>query len=487
MKPASAAARGAASLLLLGALIARLGAEPLEAARAEELARTKAEEVAARNAALSAALSAVDAARAQLLPKLGATATTAYLFNPAEGLTVPAGSMGSIPLWVPASPNPSNPYAGPFIKHPIPLPSEDLSVFEGAKPWYVKGELSFSQPLFAWGKIRASIDLAAHEAEVAQVQARGASLDAGRQANRAYFSALLSRKSAALLGELRDLAAQIAADAASALAEGLSTREKLLSAQADLAELEARLVEASESERSSLEALALLTGIETRSTELVSDFRDTLPKSAEEGLKNEAPSSSTAFGEARARLAQARRKLDLERGSGPFRPDFSLFASLDAANQDASSMSSAFSWNLSVGLAAKADFFDGGAARAKKREASAKVDAAEAALHAALDGLRLEVRRAVDSGRRAEASLTAARAREAWAAEALKAARASAADQMISRSELNGARIREASARLSTLGARYALEEAIADLERLGMSPTRPRAASTKAQEEEAR
>jgi outer membrane protein len=449
-----------ACLALLAAAAWGAGAEPLEAAKAEELARAKADEVMARNAAFAAALSSVDAARAQLLPKLAGTATGAYLFNPSEGLTVAAGSMGTLPLY----------YPGKGIVN-VALPSNDLTVFEAAKPWYVKGSVDFSQPLFAWGKIRAMVDIAALEAEVAQVQAKGAALDAGRQANKAYFSALLSRKSAAIIGELRDLAAQIALDARSALDEGLSTREKLMSADADLADVDAKLVEAKESERSSLEALTVLTGIDASSAELSSDFRDALPPLSESDLKGGATASSTSFGEARARLSQAKRKLDLERGSGPFRPDLSLFASFDAANEDASRMSSSFSWDLSVGLSAKADFFDGGAARDRRREAAASVAAADAALRGALDGLRLEVRRAVDSGRRAEAALAASRAREAWAAEALKEAEASASDQMISRSELDGARIREASARLSTLGALYTLEEAIADLERLGLSP----------------
>jgi hypothetical protein len=44
---------------------------------------------------------------------------------------------------------------------------------------------------------------------------------------------------------------------------------------------------------------------------------------------------------------------------------------------------------------------------------------------------------------------------------------------MISRPELNGAQIREASARLTVLEARYALEQAIADLDRLNMEASR--------------
>jgi uncharacterized sporulation protein YeaH/YhbH (DUF444 family) len=98
------------------------------------------------------------------------------------------------------------------------------------------------------------------------------------------------------------------------------------------------------------------------------------------------------------------------------------------------------------------------------------VASAQAALQAAGKAARLEARRAVEAARKAEASLAAARAKADWAAESLKAAQASAANQLISRSELDGAMIREASARLAVLEARYALEEAVADLDRLGAS-----------------
>jgi outer membrane protein TolC len=132
-------------------------------------------------------------------------------------------------------------------------------------------------------------------------------------------------------------------------------------------------------------------------------------------------------------------------------------------------MSSNWTWDLSLGLSAKVDLLDGGASAARKKEAAAQVDSARAALQAAGKGARLEVRRAVEAARKAEASLAAARARLDWAAEALKAARASAADQVISRSELYGAEIREATERLAVQGARYAVEESVADLERLGL------------------
>jgi outer membrane protein TolC len=439
------------AVLGLGAFAEGSSDGALDIARAQELASSKADEVAARKAVAAAALGSLDAARSQLLPRISGSLSSAYLVNPPAGVTVKKGSLATTPIM---------------------LPGEDWAVTPDAKSTYFKGNVTFAQPLYAWGKIRAAIDLASLESELASVDARGAGLDAARQANRAYFSALLSRRSAAVLNELRGLAARIVEDRSRVLDEGLSTKESLLSAKADLADLDAKLVEAEEGERSSLEYLAFLTGLDASSITLSSDFRDVLPPIAEEGLKSGAASSSTAFGEARVRLSEARRKLDLEGGSGAFKPDLSVFASLDASGQDIpfsrSSWMDTWSWNLSLGLAAKVDFFDGGAAAARKRAAAAQIEAAEAGLAATLGGLRLEARKAVDAARRSEAALSSARARGDWAAEALKSARALAADEMISRSELSGAEIREASARLTVLGARYALEESLADLDRLG-------------------
>jgi outer membrane protein len=441
-----------AILFFLGIFVLDAAAQamdvPLDIATAQELAHSKSDEVAARNAAAQAALKAADAAKAKLLPQISGSATGAYLVNPPGGLTLAAGKLAT---------------------SPILLPQTDTVVLPATSNYYFKGNLTFSQPIFAWGKIRASIDLALLEARVAEADARGAARDSVREANRVYYSALLSERSAAILAELCGLAQQIVDDRHSSLDEGLSTKEQLLSSEADLAELNSRLVEARESAKSAREALAFYTGLDADRIELRSDFRDALPPIAEDSLKEAAALSSTAFAEAGARLREAERKLDLEKGSSLFLPDLSFFAGFDTLSPNSGgSMSGSWSWDLSLGLAAKVDLFDGGAAMARKKEAAAEIDSAKAALQAAGKGARLEARRAVDAARRAEASLAAARSRGDWAAEALRAARASAADLMISRSELNGAMIREASARLTALGARYALEQAIADLDRLG-------------------
>jgi len=298
------------------------------------------------------------------------------------------------------------------------------------------------------------------------------SLDARRSANRAYYSALLSRESLAVLTELRALAESILEDRRSAKDEGFSTQEQVLSSAADLASMDARLVQAREGEASALESLGLLTGLDPSSLVLVSPFRANLPSLAEGPLKDEALASSTDIALARTRLSQAKRKLDLERGSSLFLPDLALFANLDVSGQDLpysspSWWSNTWSWDLSVGVATTVDLFDGGAAAARKREAAASLEAARIGEGAAEKAARLEARRAIETAREAEASLREKEAKASWAAEALRNARAKAADQSVSRAELDAQAIVEATARLELLDARYALEESIADLERI--------------------
>ena len=85
---------------------------------------------------------------------------------PPAGVTVSAGSLGTLPLWVPANPNDITEtnghylYNGELTEYPVTMPAEEWTVGGYTKNSYFKGNLTFSQPLFAWGKIKAAVDLA---------------------------------------------------------------------------------------------------------------------------------------------------------------------------------------------------------------------------------------------------------------------------------------------------------------------------------------
>lgn len=281
--------RGAALALLAAVSITAIRAEDsasavaagtaaLDIARAEELARKASDDVRAKEEAAAAALRAVDSARANLLPKLSGSVSGAYYPQTPAGVTVPAGSLPTLPLWVPATPNPIEPYTGSFVKYPVSLDPQDMTLGGFTTNTYFKGNLTFSQPLYAWGKIKAAVDLAALEARVADIGGKGAVLDAVRSANRSYYSAILSREGVSILAELRALATSILEDRKSSLDQGFATREDVLSSEADLAALDTKLVQAREGEASALAALGILTGLDPDSMALVSSFRETLPE-----------------------------------------------------------------------------------------------------------------------------------------------------------------------------------------------------------------
>jgi outer membrane protein TolC len=446
--------------------------------KAEDLASRNADEVQAKAAAANAALRAVDAARANFFPKLTGSVSGAYLPVAPKGITIPANSLATLPLWFPTN-EPANAPSGTIspggslIKEDVSLDPTDMTLGGYTKNSYFKGNLTFSQPLFEWGKIKAALDLASYEATIAQVGSAGATLDARRQANRAYFSALLSKDSLPVLQELRDLAASILEDRRSSLDQGFSTQADVLSSTADLAAMDTKLVQDREGLESALESLALLTGLDADTIALASDFRPALPASlSEDEVKAEAASGSTEVSLARARLSEAKRKLDLERDSSILKPDLALFASLDASGQtipfsESGWFDSTWSCDVSIGLSLDVDFFDGGASLARIKGAQADLEAARIGEAATEKSARLAVRRATEAARGAEASLREKEARAAWAAESLRATQAKASDQAASRPELSASAIAEAGARLDLLYARFSLEESLADLERL--------------------
>jgi outer membrane protein TolC len=454
----------------------------LSIGEALDLARANSDAVKAREAALGSARSDEAATKAAFLPKVGASISGAYLVNPPTGITIDKGSIAESTMWAPIPQNlapgyystagGTTQYSGPLVPGTASFPSSDIVVVKDAEHSYFKGNLSFTQPLFAWGKIKSAVDIAGLEVQIAIANRDGARLDAARAANRAYYSAKLALDSAAILAELRSLAGAIVADRAAAVAEGMVPSERLLSARSDLAQIEARIVEAGEAGSSALLGLEALTGLPFDSAiRPSSDYRGRLPAFAEADLVEKAGAASTDAIVAGARLTEAGSKIDLEKGGTLFKPDLAFFASLDASGQTppltTDTWKDSWTWDLSLGLSVSATFFDGGRSAAKVAGAVAGREAAKAALHGAQTASRIAARQAIEAARKAEAALRAAEAKAAWTAEVLANARQSSADQMISRQELNGAAIQDAGARLDLTGARYALEEAIADLERL--------------------
>jgi outer membrane protein len=456
-RPAVRRAVLAAALLLLAPLAGRGEAGPLPLRLEEALRLAEQGSEAVRIRALQAAKSgaALQEARAQRLPRLGLEASASLLANPPEGITVHQGELGVITL--PA------PY-GTMV-----IPDKDLVFVADAEPTYYKLGATLTQPLYTSGKITAGIRLAELDRTAAAAELERQRREIRRQTARAYYGAVFAGRSLPLLEAMRAAYRDVLADRRASFAEGTATWQAVLDAEASLASLEAKLVEAREARSSALESLAALTGLEAAGLDPGDGFRDACPDLDEESLRALAAAGSPDLELARARLEQAGVKGELERASAQLRPDLALSVEGSLWGQRTpfvgGDWTDTWDWNVVVSVGVKTSAFDSGASRARLRGAASDRAAAAAALSQAEKLLRLAVRAAVEAARGAGARLAERRARLALAEETEKNARVSLENGVATREQARLAEIGRLMAGLELESAGAALEDAIGDLE----------------------
>ncbi|HET6485267.1 MAG TPA: TolC family protein [Spirochaetia bacterium] len=468
MRTSSAAAVGFLSLLLT---CPAAWPDALTLDQAYDLARGASEAIHVKALAVRKAGSAVQEAQARALPHLDLQASTSYLTNPPTGITVTAGEFGTFSPEIP--PHTLSPLqSSPISLGTVSLPSSDVQV--GAQLHnYFSLAASLSQPLFTWGKIKNAIDLAGIQAQAAATDLTAQQRDIARQVHRSYFSAQLALQSIPVLVHLRDLAAGAAKDRQTSFDQGTVNRQSLLEAQANLAQVESKLVQAQQSAATALEGLSVLTGADPSATTLSTDFRTGMPAIDEQALLGKAIASSTDLARARSTAGQAGKALDIARGGSLLLPDVSLGVNFNVAGQEDLPYSAwdwnnnTWSWDVVISLGVKLSVFDGLAAARKVEEAQRDVEMAAQGTSQQEKLVRLSVRQAVDAALRADADASDKRAAADLGAERLKNAQASFDNGMASLDDLRGADILYGSARLDLLLALYTREEALADLERI--------------------
>jgi outer membrane protein len=426
-----------------------------------DLALQGTEAVRIRELALQKARLAIDQANAALLPQVNLQASASYLVNPPQGYTVKAGQLGTLPIPM----------------GPIALPRSDFTIGSQLHD-YFSLSASLSQPILTWGKIRGAIDLATLQADAAATDLAAQRREVEREVRRAYYSALLAQESAVVLEKLEGTAGEIAADRQKAVDDGTSNKEAVLQAQADLAQIQSKHVQAVQSRLTALQSLGMLTGLDPAGIELATGWIDSLPALDEKAISDAALGSSTDLAAARTRLQQSRRKLDVEKGGSLLLPDVSLGLSFDVTGQEdlpfaaITSTSGTWNWDLVISLGMKMSVFDGFSSRSRILQAEKDADAASTAAVQQEKLVRLSVRKALDAALRADADVTEKQAGSAYAEEKLKNARASWDAGMISRADLHGAEILEGTAALDLLLSQYTRQEALADVAELtGQAP----------------
>lgn len=455
--------------LLLVGLTASAAAQsqPFTLDQALSLAQKNSEAIRLSQLALQKSQAALGETQGKALPHLDLQASGSYLVNPPPGYTVAAGALGT--LIIPANAL----YPGSVA---VPLGSIPPSPFNvGASLHnYFTVTATLNQPVFTWGKIKNAIDLASLQVDSAGTDVSVRQRDIDWQVRRTYFSALLAHRSRQALERMRDTAVQVVADRQKSFDQGTMNRESLLEVKSTLASLEAKLAEAAQSESTALTGLAVLTGQDTSSMTLATDFRASLPALDEQALLSRTLQGSTDMIQARTRIQQARRKLSIEQGGAILHPDVNLGISLDVSGQEDFPYSGAWTfgnntWNVDVllTLGVKMSAFDGMESLNRVRQAERDLDMAGAALSQQAKGVRLQLRQAIEAAVKADADVRAGQARADYLQEKLRNAGVALANGQASREDQYNASIQADSAQLDLLLALYTREAALADMEKI--------------------
>jgi outer membrane protein TolC len=253
-------------------------------------------------------------------------------------------------------------------------------------------------------------------------------------------------------------------------------RQDVLEAQANLASIEAKRVEAGQSEATALEGLGILTGLDPSAITLTTGYRTESPGLDEDSIQTAARSASTDLAGVRARMSQARKKLDLEKGGAILHPDVSLGVRLDVSGQEDLGYGDNWTWDwdnstwnadvvISVGV--KMSVFDGLASTRRVQQAEKDVEMAGVGATQTEKMVRMAVRKAIETAARADVEVKEKQAAADLAEERLKNARLSFDNGAVSRDDLHGADIMAGTAELDLQLALFTREEALADLARL--------------------
>ncbi|MBN2551682.1 MAG: TolC family protein, partial [Spirochaetales bacterium] len=433
-----------------------LPAEPLSFERVLELAGQRSEVLMLDRSAVKRAGMYLAETRSRFGPELTFQASGSCLASPPEGIAVQAGELGVIP-------NPSSP------SDPFPIPAEALTFVEDARHGYFELSLQLSQPLYTWGKLKSSAELAELGLAQSRLELEHSRRQLHQDVHAAYFAALLARRSAELLEQVLDILEEIAQDRQRAFELGSANRLSLLQARTQISMVQRRIVQAREAHASSLEALALYTDVEPGNLELSTGFRRQLPDLAEVELKQKALASSPAMKKARLEQQQALVNLARVRGEAALRPDLSFNLSLEISGQTIpwgeESWDETWDLDLIAGVGARGSLFDSGRSAHQMRQAQESLEASRIAVDLVSKRIRLETRRAVEALRLRWAELQEAESALLQAREEAKNAGLAFQQQLATREQWGTARIALLQRELSLLEREYSFELSLYTLE----------------------
>ncbi|MFW5718266.1 MAG: TolC family protein [Spirochaetota bacterium] len=428
--------------------------QPLTLGEAVRLATDASQSVERSRLDVTVARSQVDGAKAAFGPTVTGSAGIAYLADPAEGITIPAGEFGTV--------------TNPGSTFPARLPDEPVVLLPDAEHLGLSARVELRQPLFTWGKLTAGRE-AAEAGLDAGVAGQGRSeRELRRRVSLAYAGVVAGRASLERVEELVALLESRAANAREQYEAGAITRSEVLSQESVLAGARAQLVRVRQGLRSGEATLEWLVDREIGAL-TPPELPDDLPD--EDALVRRAIEGDPQLAELRATSGQAAVQLRVARASRPLLPDLGLSVTAEVQGQRIPFVQSNWidSWDadLTVSIGASATLYDSGANRADQTSAQAQYEQALSAIAEYEDSLPLQIRAAMETFRVAEARLAEAVARRETAAEQLRVAEVSYENELITRAELLGARAAVLEAELTGISARLEMARGVIELEYL--------------------
>ncbi len=439
-------------LLMLGLLNSpgMICAEQMDFERILTLAVERTEIIELQRRAVKRASSSLAEARSRLGPELSFSASASYLANPPEGITVQAGELA-------------------VILPSLLIPEEDLTFIEDARSSYFELTLQLSQPLYTWGKLRGSVDLAALGVEGSKAELVEVQRQLHQDLHKVYFAGVLARDASLLLEQILDILGEIEQDRRRVFELGLVNKLSILEIETQISGVRRQLVQAREAYLSAREAVALYTDLEQEGLELSSPFRLGFPRFTEDELKAKAEQTSPKMLKARLEQEQARRNLSMVRGGAIFRPDVSFNLSFEVSGQtipwSEDSWEDTWDLNLIVGVGAKGSLFDSGRSGHQIHRAEEALAASQDVIDLLRKQIHLQTRRSVEELRLRQAELQEAEAAFIQGEEEEKNSSRGFEQQLLTREQWGAARIALLEKRLELLIQQHSYESALSDLE----------------------
>ena len=442
---------GLAAALAVAPLAAQ---EPLTLEEAVALAQDASQSVERSRLEVTGARAGLAEARAARLPSVDASAGAAWFANPTEGITIPAGEFGTV--------------TDPGSTFPTRVPDQPVELVPDAERLGLSASLTVDQPLLTWGKLRAGEDAARAGVEASASRRELARRDVRRAVVSAFAGVAAARAGEPLVEEIVGILEERLADARERLDAGATTRRAVLAEEAAVAAARSQLVRAHQGLQTAEATLEWLVGREVG--ELApAELPESLPAEAE--LVERARTRHPRLAELRATARQAEVQLRVAEASRPPLPDIGLSVKAEVQGQRVPLVQANWidTWdaNLTVSIGASATLYDGFANAAQQNASRSQYDRALSAVAEYGDSLPVQVRRQMERYLVAQANLREARARAASAVEERRIAEVSYENELITRGDLLGARVGVLEAELSSIAARLAMAQSLAELEYL--------------------